>query len=203
MSDFDSMAKSWDDNPMHLERSKQVALKMLEILPLKREMSALEYGAGTGILSFLLSEKLNHITMMDSSVEMVKVMDEKVHVRGLSNLLPVCYNLEKERSNAKYDLIFNQMVLHHITDIQAIFEQFYNMLLPDGFLAIADLYPEDGTFHGSGFDGHLGFDPEKLKEQLQATGFSKIQYEKCFTVERNNPEGMVKSYPIFLLTASK
>ena len=203
MSDFDSMARSWDANPMHLERSKQVALKMVELLPLSGEMSALEFGAGTGILSFLLSEKLHHITMMDSSVEMVKVMDDKVHSRAISNLLPVCYNLEKERSNAKYDLIFNQMVLHHIEDIQAIFEQFYTMLLPGGFLAIADLFPEDGSFHGIGFDGHLGFDPEKLKDQLLAKGFTRIQYEKCFTVERDNPEGAVKSYPIFLLIASK
>jgi len=203
MSDFDSMAKSWDDNPMHLERSKQVALKMREILPLKRGMSALEYGAGTGILSFLLSDQLSHITMMDSSVEMVKVMDEKVQKRSISNLLPVCYNLEKERSNAKYDLIFNQMVLHHITDVPAIFEQFFSMLLPGGYLAIADLYPEDGTFHGSGFDGHLGFDPEQLSMQLQRAGFSNVQYKKCFTVERKNLEGAGMSYPIFLLTASK
>ena len=203
MSDFDSKASTWDENPMHLNRSRAVALKMRDNLPLNKEMKALEYGAGTGILSFLLSEELEHITMMDNSVEMVKVMEQKVNDRMAFNLLPVILNLETEHVNAKYNLIFNQMVLHHIVDVQAIFEKFHGMLLPEGYLAIADLYPEDGSFHGEGFDGHLGFDPEKLKEQLQATGFSKIQYEKCFTVERNNPEGMVKSYPIFLLTASK
>ena len=163
MSSFDNVARTWDENPVHLERSKAIALKMEETLPLKRDMRALEYGAGTGILSFILGEKLGHITMMDSSAEMVKVMEEKVLNRNATNLLPVIYNLENEMSPNLYDLIFNQMVLHHITDVGSIFDKFYQMLLAGGFLAIADLYPEDGSFHGEGFDGHLGFDPGELK----------------------------------------
>jgi len=203
MSDFDSKAGTWDENPMHLERSKAVALKMQETISLNREMKALEYGAGTGILSFLLSQDLGHITMMDNSVEMVKVMERKVRDRNASNLLPVCLNLETEHTNARYKLIFNQMVLHHIVDLQAIFEKFHGMLLPEGYLAIADLYPEDGSFHGDGFDVHLGFDPEKLKQQLLNIGFRKVNYEQCYQVERVNADGSRKSYPIFLLTASK
>jgi ubiquinone/menaquinone biosynthesis C-methylase UbiE len=203
MSNFDSKASTWDENPMHLERSKAVALKMQETITLNKEMKALEYGAGTGILSFLLSEVVGHITMMDNSVEMVKVMEQKVNDRKASNLLPVCLNLETVHTNARYNLIFNQMVLHHIVDVQAIFEKFYGMLLPDGYLAIADLYPEDGSFHGDGFDGHLGFDPENLKEMLLHIGFRKVNYEQCYQVERTNADGSRKSYPIFLLTASK
>lgn len=203
MSHFDSVASTWDENPMHLDRSKAVALKMQEKILLKSEMKALEYGAGTGILSFLLSENLGHITMIDSSAGMVKVMEEKVATRNASNLLPICLDLEKERTNAKFDLIFNQMVLHHIYDVNAIFEKFYGMLLPGGHLAIADLYPEDGSFHGGDFDGHLGFDPEKLKELLLLKGFTHVEYEHCYSVERKNPDGSSRFYPIFLLIASK
>ena len=68
------------------------------------------------------------------------------------------------------------MVLHHIVSIQSLFERFYNMLLPGGFLAIADLFTEDGSFHGEGFDGHKGFDPEQLKVQLQKTGFKEVRF---------------------------
>ena len=203
MSNFDSKASTWDENPMHLDRSKAVALKMQELIPLNQQMKALEYGAGTGILSFLLGGDLAHITMMDNSVEMVKVMERKVKERDTSNLLPVCLNLETIHTNARYNLIFNQMVLHHIVDVQAIFEKFHGMLLPDGFLAIADLYPEDGSFHGDGFDGHLGFDPEKLKEMLLNIGFRKVNNEQCYQVERSNADGSHKSYPIFMLVASK
>ena len=203
MNNFDNAALTWDENPVHLERSKAIALKMHEKLPLSRDMKALEYGAGTGILSFLLSDFLNHITMMDSSEGMVKVMENKVSGRNAHNLLPVYFNLEQETSDKNFNLIFNQMVLHHITDIQAIFEKFYKMLLPRGYLAIADLYTEDGSFHGEGFDGHMGFDPEELKLSLLKTGFSAVNYETCYTVVRKVTETVNRSYPIFLITASK
>jgi len=203
MSNFDHKARTWDENPMHLERSQAIALKMQETLPLRKEMKALEYGAGTGILSFLLAEKLDHITMMDSSAEMVKVMEEKVHNRNATNLSPVFMNLEKERPYASYDLIFNQMVLHHIKDIHSIFEKFYQMLLPGGILAIADLFTEDGSFHGEEVDVHLGFDPEQLKKELLVAGFKSVNFELCYTVKREVAGETPKLFPIFLLKASK
>ena len=203
MSNFDLVARTWDENPIHLERSQAIAVKMQETLPLRKEMKALEYGAGTGILSFLLSEKLGHITMMDSSTEMVKVMEEKVLSRNATNLSPVLMDLEKERPYASYDLIFNQMVLHHIKDIHSIFEKFYQMLLPGGILAIADLYTEDGSFHGEGVDVHLGFDPEQLKNELLIAGFKNVNIGPCYTVKREIAGEAPKLFPIFLLTASK
>ena len=203
MNRFDELARSWDENPMHLDRSKHVAQKMGEMLPLHNKMSALEYGAGTGILSFLLSEQLAEIAMMDNSAEMVKVMQEKASKRGVINVLPIQFNLETADSAIRYDLIFNQMVLHHISDVQAIFTKFYSMLMPGGFLAIADLYPEDGSFHGGDFDGHLGFDPLQLKQQLINAGFNEAKYETCYTVERKQPDGNSQFYPIFLIVASR
>jgi ubiquinone/menaquinone biosynthesis C-methylase UbiE len=203
MSNFDNVARTWDENPIHLDRSQAIAIKMQETLPLRKEMKALEYGAGTGILSFLLAEKLGHITMMDSSAEMVKVMEEKVTERKVTNLTPVFMNLEIERPYASYDLIFNQMVLHHIKDIRSIFDKFHQMLLPGGVLAIADLYTEDGSFHGEGVDVHLGFDPKQLKKELLFLGFKNLHFEECYTVKREVAGEAPKLFPIFLLTASK
>ena len=203
MNNFDNAASTWDENPVHLERSQAIAKKMQDLLSLRKDMNALEYGAGTGILSFLLSEKLGHITMMDSSSGMVKVMEEKVQNRNATNLLPDCFNLELESSEQEYQLIFNQMVLHHIKNVKSIFEKFNQMLSPDGILAIADLYLEDGSFHGDGFDGHMGFDPGKLEAMLLAAGFKNINHEQCYSVKRKLDDGTVKSFPVFLLTASK
>ena len=203
MNDFDSVARTWDENPMHLERSQAIAMKMEAMLPLSKEMKALEYGAGTGILSFILRKQLGFIVMMDSSVEMVKVMAEKVADRNATNLEPVCLNLEHELPQQSFDLIFNQMVLHHIADVTSIFKKLLKMILTGGFLAIADLYPEDGSFHGEGFEGHLGFDPEKLKVLLLETGFKNIDFESCYAVKRILEDGTPKSFPVFLITASK
>ena len=203
MSNFDNKARTWDENPVHLERSQAIARKMEEIIPLKINMNALELGAGTGILSFLLADKLNHITMMDSSSEMVKVTEEKIHNRQISNLSAIYCDLEKETPDGLFDLIFNQMVLHHIENIESIFGKFYQLLQDGGFLAIADLYLEDGSFHGEGFNGHLGFDPAELTKKLTKAGFKDVKFEQCYVVKRVISEEETRSYPVFLLTATK
>ena len=203
MSNFDNQARTWDENPVHLERSQAITRKMEEIIPLNINMNALELGAGTGILSFLLASKVGHITMMDSSSEMVKVTEEKIHNRQITNLSAVFFDLEKETPDGSFDLIFNQMVLHHIENIESIFDKFYHLLQNGGFLAIADLYTEDGSFHGEGFNGHLGFDPAELTEKLTKTGFKDVKFEQCFVVKRVISEVETRVYPVFLLTAKK
>jgi hypothetical protein len=48
-------------------------------------------------------------------------------------------------------------------------KSFMSLLKPGGHLAIADLYTEDGSFHGDGFHGHKGFDPAILAAMLEKT----------------------------------
>lgn len=203
MSNFDDVARTWDENPVHLERSQAIANKMVEVLPLNITMNALELGAGTGILSFLLAEKLGHITMMDSSAEMVNVTKEKILGRKIDNLSAIFLDLEKETPEGSFDLIYNQMVLHHIQNTDTIFAKFYHLLQKGGHLAIADLYTEDGSFHGEGFDGHNGFDPAELSKKLIKAGFKNIQHDQCYAVKRKVSDDETRIYPIFLLTATK
>jgi len=96
-------------------------------------------------------------------------------------------------------VIYNQMVLHHVNDYEAIINSFYSLLNPGGYLAIADLYTEDGSFHGPDVKVHLGFDPDKLTEFLKTAGFKKIKYETCFEVKRESG----RKFPVFLLVAKK
>jgi len=88
-------------------------------------MTALEFGAGTGVTSFILKDSLKEIILMDNSSEMVKIMKNKIKTSGVKNLTALNFNLEQsDFKNAKFDLIFNQMVLHHITDIKDIITKF-------------------------------------------------------------------------------
>ena len=204
MNEFDLKASGWDENPIHHARSEAIAKEMLRLLPIKKEMSAMEFGAGTGILSFMLKDFFNDIILMDSSTEMVNVANKKIDATGAKNLKTIVFDLEHETYSGKpLDLIFTQMVLHHVNDIEKLFGNFYKMLNPNGFIAIADLYTEDGSFHDEGFSGHNGFNIEDLTLTLNKCNFRVSSAEQCFTINRKISEKVTNQYPVFLLIANR
>jgi ubiquinone/menaquinone biosynthesis C-methylase UbiE len=204
MNEFDIKAAAWDNNPMHLERAQSVSAAIRKLIPLTRQMKALEFGSGTGITSFFLKDDLGEITLMDSSSEMLRVADEKIRSSGSGNLKTLFHDLSGTNYTEKnFDLIFSQMVLHHISDVEDMISKFHSLLNPGGYLAIADLYPEDGSFHGEGFTGHKGFDPEELSVKLKRAGFENTNHRKCFTINKKTGELVVKPFDLFLLVACR
>jgi tRNA (cmo5U34)-methyltransferase len=201
---FDTAAADWDKNQMHLKRTKAIAKCLLKMVDIQPDMFAMEFGAGTGLLSFALQHKFSEITLMDSSEGMIEATTEKLLHTKYTHLLPVLFDLEKnDFTEKKFDLIFSQMALHHVKDIDSMMEKFYMMLYPQGILAIADLYAEDGTFHDFAFDGHFGFNPLDLSAKATNKGFSLRSIKKCYTIVRELPDGDVKKFPIFLFVAEK
>jgi tRNA (cmo5U34)-methyltransferase len=199
MSSFDSRARDWDKDKMHMERSVAIAAELEKMIPIRPSMKALEYGAGTGILSFLLKDKFAEITLMDSSQEMIKVCKEKVEYYKATHIKPIWLDLEHNEYDEKFDVIYNQMVLHHVNDINFMLQKFYSLLNTGGYLAIADLFSEDGSFHGPEVKVHWGFDPENLAKTLKTIGFKNIEYRTCFEVKRDTG----KKFPVFLLVGYK
>jgi ubiquinone/menaquinone biosynthesis C-methylase UbiE len=202
MSEFDSVAREWDNKPDRLKRSGAIAEKIIDAIAPDSSMKALEFGAGTGILSLLLKDHFSEIIMMDSSREMVNVMEEKVARSADKHLKPLFFDLEKEAySGQKVDVIFTQMVMHHVQDLDVVLDRFRQMLNKGGCLAIVDLYAEDGSFHGESFKGHLGFDPEILSGKIQLLGFKEVVFDQSYIMQKETASGLVKDFPLFLLVA--
>src|ERR1035437_702468 len=202
MNEFDHKARDWDKNKMNLERTMAVAGQLSKLIPDKPGMKALEFGAGTGLLSFYLKDRFSEITLMDSSAEMLKTAEQKMDEADRLKFRTLFFNLEKEEyQGGAVDIIYSQMVLHHIKDTAAIFRKFKQMLNPGGILAIADLYEEDGSFHDGNMDVHKGFDPDKLASILLEQDFYDIQIDPSFVIRKEIAADKVKEYPVFLMTA--
>ena len=201
--DFDEKAQEWDNDPVKLERAAAVAAAIRNRVRLSPDLSALEYGCGTGLLSFALSRELGSITLADSSAGMLAVLREKIAASGADHLRPMRLDLTVDPLPAeRYDLIYTLMTLHHVSDVDRILRDFHALLRPDGALCIADLDREDGSFHGAGFDGHHGFEREALRDQLAQAGFGEIQFDTCYMMRKSQGEG-AREYPVFLAVARK
>lgn len=201
MSEFDAKARDWDKNQGYIIRSEAVARAMLQMIPFRPGMKALEYGSGTALLSFALKDQFSEITLMDNSREMTAVAEEKIAANHIRHMKPLFFDLEHQDFEGSFDIIYSQMVMHHVDDVDAMFAKFRKLLTPGGYLAVADLYTEDGSFHGEGFHGHLGFDPENLKLRLQAEGFQEIDYQSCFVIRKAEEDGNTREFPVFMLKA--
>ena len=96
------------------------------------------------------------------------------------------------------------MTLHHVRDVATLVRRFYSLLSPGWLLAVADLDQEDGSFHQDlrGVEHH-GFRREWLREQLEAAGFTQVNFETAREMEKPDASGAPRSYPVFLATARK
>lgn len=200
---FDSKARQWDENPVFQDRANKIAAAIAAGVPLTPTMRALDYGSGTGMLSFPLQERLGHITLKDTSAGMLAVAEEKIAAWGVNNISTRLMDLTAApMPDERYDLIYSSMTLHHIPDTDAILQAFHTLLNPGGWLCIADLDQEDGSFHGIQVDVHHGFERDLLAEKAEHAGFSDIAFSTVFEIVKQTETGE-RAYPVFLLLARR
>lgn len=205
MCDFDAKAKTWDDDPAKIARSRALAEAVRAAVPLRPTTRLFEYGAGTGQLSLALLPDVGTVLLADSSAGMIEVAQERLRAAGVDPRRAVRLDLLADPAPAEeFDLIVSAMTLHHLPDIPAVLAALHRLLAPGGAIALSDLDAEDGSFHdaGSGFHGHHGFDREELAGQAAAAGFTEIAFSTPFEVTKE-VDGAPRSFPLFLLTARR
>lgn len=202
---FDTMASSWDENPVILKLTKAVAEKIIEHVPLDSSMNALEFGCGTGLVTVRLAERLGQITALDSAEKMIEELSRKLGVMGIENVSPQKVDIMQDTFPAgPFSFVFSNMTMHHIDRVELLFKQIYDCMAPEGSFAVADLDTEDGSFHGD-MPGifHHGFPRDGFISLLENAGFASCTIQDVHVVEKENPEGQLSSYPMFLATAVK
>ena len=204
MTNFDERAKDWDSDPKKVERARVVADAIRKSIPLSNEMNTLEYGCGTGLLSFALQSDLGQITLADTSQGMLDVLKEKIVASGVTNMHPVRLDLATEPMPAdRYHLTYSLMTLHHIPDTNGILNKFHALLEPNGYLLVADLEKEDGSFHTDGTtDVHKGFAQAELQKQVESAGFGDVTFSTVYEIKKKI-DGHEKTFPVFLMSARK
>lgn len=196
--DFDSAAAAWDEEPRRVKLAGEIAVAIREHLPLSAEWDALDFGCGTGLLTLPLSQYLRSMVGLDSSQGMLDRLDSKIRDLGCINVRTVRCDLEKgELPTGRFHLITSAMTLHHIPDIVPVLQSLRALLHPGGWIALADLESEDGSFHDD-LTGvfHHGFSVVELSGILKSSGYSSISINACTKVLKNN-----KDFPVLIATA--
>lgn len=203
--DFNKEAAQWDANPGRVKLANEVADAIIREAAPGRDMDVLDFGCGTGLVTLRLRPHVRTMTGVDSSPGMLGVLEEKIKTQGLTGVRTQLVDFEKnERVQGSYHLLVSSMTLHHVPDSAALFQQWYELLLPGGMLCFADLDAEDGSFHGDNTGVfHLGFERAHLKELLLKAGFRDLRDTTATKMIKEADGKGPREFPVFLIVGRK
>jgi ubiquinone/menaquinone biosynthesis C-methylase UbiE len=202
---FDQEAANWDQVPGRVKVAGDIAQSMIREISLTPDMDVLDFGCGTGLLTFALQPFVRSITGVDSSQGMLDVFKTKIKEQYLNNVKAEYIDLDKgDVLMGSYNLIVSNMTLHHIRNITSLLKQFYSILLPSGQLAVADLDLDGGQFHSNN-EGvfHFGFDRKELQQMFIEAEFRDVRHLTVAQVEKSVGDGRTRLFSMFLITAHK
>ncbi len=202
---FDKAALTWDDMPSRRELAAAVVAVIKEKIPLMFQANTLEVGCGTGLLTCEFADVLPKIVAIDTSTEMLAILQGKIGALGLDNVEAQQFDLTTGDmlGFSDFNFIYSAMTLHHIKDTGAFLAACHKHLKPGGTIALADLEKEDGSFHDD-MEGveHKGFDSKDLADLAAASGFDDVKFVTAHRVSKEQDDGTVNEYPVFLMIAT-
>jgi len=195
---FAHKSKNWDMNSKRVKNAQSIAELIVKNIKLDKSMELMDFGAGTGLLSFFVAPFVRKIVAVDNSPSMLLEFKNKCDEFRCETEI-VEKDLSVETLPRKFDGIISSMTIHHLKDTLDLFEKFHEMLNEGGFIAIADLDTEDGSFHSDNTGVyHHGFDRELLQAIAEEAGFKDVKFDTASTIKKPHRE-----FTVFLLTARK
>ena len=181
---FASKAAVYEQNPARVDNVENIANAILNTISINKSMHIMDFGSGTGLLLERIAPHVAKISAVDVSIAMNAQLRAKAGSLGCEIEI-IEIDLEKS------------MTMHHIQNIDAMFVKFHAMLKDGGFIALADLESEDGSFHTENTGvHHFGFDKDAFAKSASAANFQKIKIQSASAIQKS-----YGNFPVFLLTA--
>jgi tRNA (cmo5U34)-methyltransferase len=202
--DFDTAARTWDEEPRRLKLAADVAAAIRRAVPLTPATEALDLGCGTGLVTLALAPHVGAITGADSSAQMLLALGEKIRARGLVNVRTARIDLDGDAPlGGPFDAVVCSMALHHVERVDELLGRVLRALRPGGVAALADLEPDGGAFHGEDAGVfHHGFDPAQLGRRLESAGFTSVRLSHAAIVSKE-VAGAPRDFRVLLAVAAR
>ena len=202
---FDNAAATWDENPGRVKINRDIGDAILKQNIITPDMNVLDFGCGTGLLTVLLQPFVRSVTGADSSPGMLNVLNDKIAKLQLPNVKTILIDLEKgQKLTGNYQLLLCSLTLHHIPEIKPVLAEFYQVIMPKGYLCVADLDLDDGQFHEDKTGVfHSGFDRNVMRQYFFEAGFEHITDTTAAAVTKPVINHGTRQFTVFLITGHK
>jgi len=135
---YNNWASQYDTNINRTRDLEATALRsVLSAIPFR---SCLEIGCGTGKNTVWFAERVEQITSVDLSEEMLAKAKEKITTDKVQ-FVQADITTDWRFRNQLYDLVSFSLVLEHIETLEHIFKETAAALKPGGHVYIGELHP--------------------------------------------------------------
>ncbi len=107
-----------EDTPHWQELTK----KQLKILPLSKELTVLDVGAGTGRMTLPMAKRVKHVTALEPAEKMLARLNENAQTQGIPNITYLNQSLETLELSVRYDLVVASFSLF-MSDLKAALQK--------------------------------------------------------------------------------
>ena len=193
---FKNKAADYGSDNARVATRHEIADAISQKIKLNKDMHLMDFGSGTGMLLERIAPKVGKITAVDISAS----MNEQLRLKQSEiecELEILEMDLCTQELTQTFDGIISSMTMHHIDDVPAMFTKMHLMMKPGGFIALADLETEDGSFHTEDTGVfHFGFSADDLIRFATDAGFKNAEVSVASVISKPQMD-----YPVLLLTA--
>lgn len=194
---FDVIADNYD-SPERMRIAEISSDALREYLDDSKNKSAIDFGCGTGLVGISLINEFKHMLFLDTSQNMISVVDRKINEAGIVNASSLCFDFETSDSETvNADYIFMAQVLLHIRDYKSVLQKLHGILNEEGHILIVDFDKNDNIASDL---VHNGFDHDDLRDAMLDIGYRDIEIRTIYSGEKIF---MGKDASMFILHARK
>ena len=151
---------------------------LISQMPIQEDHILLDVGAGTGFFTIPMAERSsNTVYALDSDARMLRVIEEKAKVKGLTNIaLLQGYIGDVPIQKDSIDFVMASLILHEVKSLQDILSHLFDVLKLEGHLLCLEYEKDDLIIEGPPMS--IRISSEFLEQTLTSIGFRIVRKTK-------------------------
>ena len=142
---WDRMAAGYVRNPVKDEESYQKKLELTRAY-LRPEMEVMEFGCGSGATAIAHAPRVNHISAIDISENMLDVARRNAADANIQNITFLKSTIDDfEAPDGSFDVVLGLSILHLLPNKEAAIAKVYKMLKPGGVFVSSTICMADSS----------------------------------------------------------